>query len=180
MKNATVNTNGKVEVIEIEVDGIKYVQTRPNYYYKNVNGKQTRIAKVEWEMAWEKSGMAEKMAKEAEEAKAKPAKAKKARRSKDVALEVDGVTITKKQADFIQLMPEDDFYEAGLNSALWIDVLCDTIADKFNPMAVGAMVSTLREKGIIYVDVQKVNGKKSKYIGFTDLGKKIAKELGLE
>lgn len=48
-----------------------------------------------------------------------------------------------------------------------------------NAMVVGAMVSTLREKDLIYVAQGKVNGKKCKYFGFTDLGKAIIKELGL-
>ena len=80
---------------------------------------------------------------------------------------------------FIRLLPNDDFYENGLDSALWIDVLCDTLAGEFNPMALGAMVSTLREKYLISVGVQKVNGKKCKFFGFTELGKRVARELGL-
>jgi len=119
----------------------------------------------------------DKQAEDAINGKSKPAK--KPRRSKDIAFEMNGFTLTAKQVNFIQMIPNDDFYEHGLDSTLWIDCLCDTVADIFNPMAVGAMVSTLREKEIIYVDIQKVNGKKCKYFGFTPLGKEIAKELGL-
>ena len=92
---------------------------------------------------------------------------------------VNHVTLTEKQVRFIRLLPSDDFYENGLDSSLWIDVLCDTLADEFNPMALGAMVSTLREKHLISVGVQKVNGKKCKFFGFTELGKRVASELGL-
>lgn len=90
------------------------------------------------------------------------------------------ITLTEKQVKFIRLLPNDDFYEQGLDSHLWIDVLCDTLADEFNPMALGAMVSTLREKHLIAVGAQKVNGKKCKFFGFTELGKRVARELGLE
>lgn len=212
MKNAKAN-NGQAQIIGIEVNGIKYTQTRPGYYYKNVDGKQTRIPKAEWEQAfdeytqtasdnaeqdaWQAEADAELEAREqkqADEDKAaektmnKQAKAKKTtKKSKDIAFEGTfeyaneefHITLTAKQVRFIKRMPEDDFYEHGLDSALWIDVFCDTIADEFNPMAVGAMVSTLREKKLIGVGVQKMNGKKCKYMAFTALGQMVAKELGL-
>jgi hypothetical protein len=106
-------------------------------------------------------------------------KTSKPRKSKDVAFEGAGITLTAKQVDFIKMMPNDDFYENGLDSTLWIDVFCDTVADKFSPMAVGAMVSTLKEKHLITVTVERVNGKKSKYMAFTETGKEVAKQLGL-
>ncbi len=180
------NANGQAQVIDFEMDGIRYTMTRVGYYYKKENGKQVRIGKAEWDAAWEQSGEAEKQEREAEAAKSdKEAEkamkkiAKKPRKSKDIAFEGNGVTLTEKQVKFIKRVPDDDFYENGLDSTLWIDVLCDTIADEFNSMSVGAMVSTLREKGVIYVDKQKVNGKWSKYFGFTEIGQKIVKELGL-
>lgn len=121
------------------------------------------------------------------EEKKAPKKAKKApRKSKDIALEAkltDGkvITLTAKQVDFIRHIPDTSFYEHGLDSTPWCDVLTDEIGGQFagKPMTVGAMISTLREKGIIYVSMEKVNGKKAKYFGFTEIGKKIAKELGL-
>lgn len=117
--------------------------------------------------------------KQAEDAINGKTKVKKPRKSKDIAFEMQGFTLTAKQVNFIKMMPEDDFYENGLDSTLWIDCFCDTVAGTFNPMAVGAMVSTLREKDMIYVGIEKMNGKKCKYFGLTPLGKKIAKELGL-
>lgn len=129
-------------------------------------------AKAEQEQA-----ASDKQAEDAVNGKAK--KVKKPRKSKDIAHESHGITLTKKQVAFIQAMPQDDFYEHGVDSALWIDVYTDTVADLFSPMAVGAMVSTLREKDIISVTEDRVNGKKCKYMSFTALGKEIAKELGL-
>lgn len=122
----------------------------------------------------------DKQAEDAINGKSKPKKARKPRRSKDIAFEMEGMpTLTKKQVLFIQHMPDDDFYENGLDSALWIDCYADTVAEIFNPMAVGAMVSTLREKGIIAVGEGRVNGKKCRSMALTTLGQKIAKELGL-
>lgn len=187
-EDKNMKTRGtQVQVVDFEFNGMKFTNTRPGYYYKKQDGKQVRIGKAEWDAAWEQSGEAERAAREAEAEKSDKAAekamnkgAKKPRRSKDIAYKGNGVTLTKKQVDFIKRIPEDDFYENGLDSMLWIDVFCDTVADQFNPMAVGAMVSTLREKKLINVGMQRVNGKNSKFMNFTDLGKEIAKDLGLK
>lgn len=122
------------------------------------------------------------------EKKTAPKKAKKTpRKSKDIAYThcpngTDAITLTTKQVDFIKHIPDTCFYEHGLDSTPWCDVLADEIGGQFagKPMTVGAMISTLREKGIIHVGVEKVNGKKAKFFAFTDIGRQIAKELGLE
>lgn len=112
-------------------------------------------------------------------------KAKKVRRSKDVAfscLYLDKeITLTAKQVDFIHHIPDTSFYENGLDSTPWCDVLADEIGGQFagKPMTVGAMISTLREKGLIYVGTDRINNKKAKYFGFTPIGAAIAEQLGL-
>jgi hypothetical protein len=92
-----------------------------------------------------------------------------------------GVILTAKQVAFIKELPRTQFWTGGLDSALWIDILCDELSDKMGPMTIGAMVSTLREKHLLVVSVGSYdNGKKAKYIAFTELGKKVvAKVLGL-
>lgn len=122
------------------------------------------------------------------ETKKAPKKAKKTpRKSKDIAYTycpngTDTITLTAKQVDFIRHIPDTCFYEHGLDSTPWCDVLADEIGGQFagKPMTVGAMISTLREKGLIRVGVEKVNGKKSKFFEFTDIGRQVAKELGLK
>ena len=100
----------------------------------------------------------------------------------------DGVNVilTAKQVAFIKELPGTQFWENGLDSALWIDVLCDELSDKMGPMTVGAMTSTLREKHLLVVSVGQHGGgiegkgRKSKYMELTELGKKVAaKVLGL-
>lgn len=131
---------------------------------------------------------------EAEAAVNEKPKTKKIRRSKDIAFEgvfetgkgdsfkVNKITLTSKQVDFIKHIPDTCFYENGLESTMWCDVLADEIGGQFagKPMTVGAMVSTLREKSLIYVSTDRINGRKAKFFGFTDLGKMVAKEMGLE
>lgn len=113
--------------------------------------------------------------------KAEKKAVKRTRKSKDIAHESNGVTITAKQADFIKHLPDSSFWGNGLDSALWCDILADEIGGQFagKPMAVGAMISTLREKNLI--NVSKDNSRKGhpKFMVLTDIGKQVAKELGL-
>ena len=108
-------------------------------------------------------------------------KASKPRKSKDIAHESNGVTLTAKQVDFMKEMTKTNFWENGLESALWCDILADEIGGQFanKPMTVGAMISTLREKSLVRVMQDRVNGRKCKFFELTELGKEIAKELGL-
>lgn len=90
------------------------------------------------------------------------------------------VIITPKQVEFIRLLPTSNFWENGVDSALWIDVLCDELEDKMGPMTIGAMVSTLREKHLLEVAVDCQGKRKAKYFRFTNTGKAVAaKVLGL-
>lgn len=120
--------------------------------------------------------------KKAEEAVNGKETKKKTRRSKDVAYEGNDVTLTAKQVDFIKHIPDTSFYENGLDSMPWCDVLADEIGGQFagKPMTTGAMISTLKEKGVIVVGAEKVNGHKAKYFCFTEIGRKVATDLGLE
>lgn len=84
-----------------------------------------------------------------EEAKALTARP---RRPKDVAFEADGVTLTAKQLDFLRelaALSEDDLL-GNPESGVWCDILCDAIGGQFRgkPMTVGAMLSTICEKGL--------------------------------
>ena len=100
----------------------------------------------------------------------------------------DGISVilTEKQVKFIRLLPMTQFWNSGVDSSLWVDVLCDDLATEMGPMTVGAMISTLREKHLLSVAVGQYGenadrkGRKAKYITFTGLGKKVAtKVLGL-
>ena len=108
-------------------------------------------------------------------------KKKRTRKSKDIAYEGHEVTLTAKQVDFIRHLPDTCFWERGLDSALWTDVLADEIGGQFagKPMTTGAMISTICEKGLANRANDRVNGRKSTFMVLTELGKKVAAELGL-
>lgn len=148
---------------------------------KQYRDEQQKILDKQAEEAFNKSKKAKKMV-------GATVKAKKPRKSKDIAFEhkfENGITITltAKQVDFIHHIPDTSFYENGTDSTVWCDILADEIGGKFEgkPMTVGAMISTLREKNVISVGVDKDrNGRKAKFFEFTEYGKDIAKELGLK
>lgn len=85
-------------------------------------------------------------------------KAPRRRRSRDVAAAVESatgeVTVTARQLQFLRELARTPQYVEGA-SALWIDILIDEIGVESrtftNGMQVGAMVSTLREKGLVEV-----------------------------
>lgn len=112
---------------------------------------------------------------------AAPAEKSKKRKSKDIAHEFGGVTLTAKQVDFIKHLPDTCFW-GDLNSEIWVDCLCDEIGGQFKgkPMTVGAMISTLCEKKLGARCRQKVDGRMATSFKLTELGQKIAAELGVE
>lgn len=90
-------------------------------------------------------------------------------------------TLTAKQVDFIKHLPDTGFWENGLESTLWCDVLADEIGGQFagKPMTVGAMISTLREKDLIRVGKDLDRKGKPKFMRLTEMGQAVAIDLGL-
>ena len=187
------------------LDGTTYTQTKTGYCYKTT-GKQDKKGnditiriprgifeeKLEeyvkldsWDTESEvnaRKAKQEKSDREAEKAVNKPKKQskRKPRKSKDIAYEGSGVTLTSKQKDFLEKLPGTGLWENGLESSIYCDELADEISGQFKgkPMTIGAMISTLREKGILSVGRAECKGK-PKYIELTELGKEIATGLGL-
>lgn len=91
------------------------------------------------------------------------------------------VVITARQVEFLRHLPDTGFWENGLDSCLWVDILCDEIEGSFEgkPMSVGAMVSTLREKGLLRTGRGKVERRMAKFFELTETGKKVAAQLGV-
>lgn len=113
-------------------------------------------------------------------------KPRKARKSKDIAYEGHGKTLTAKQVDFLLDLKQTDQWD-GFDTMFWTDVICDEIEGQFagKPMTVGAMISTLCEKGLAerskgdFTDPVTNRTRRSTYMAFTGLGQEIAEELGL-
>lgn len=98
---------------------------------------------------------------------------------------IDPTTITPKQEAFIKAASMNEFYKNG-DGSIWLDVLVEELehGHRIGPMTAGAMVSTLREKGLITVGVDvrenAITGKfnKFKYFSFTDTGREMLIKYG--
>lgn len=184
------------------VNGIEYIANAAGtYFWKVENGKKTRISRSEFELAYEaytdlaaeddleeldeqelvreaQKEMAEASDRQAEEAINKP-KTRKPRSKAVKTLVIDGVEIglTEKHLMLLHAMPKSNFWDNGLDSCPWTFSVVDAVEGEMSAMAAGAVISTLREKGIILVGIGAT--KKERWIEFTDLGKKVAAELGI-
>lgn len=115
----------------------------------------------------------------------KQPKAKKSRKSKNVfhtSIAVPGLTLTDKQVEFMLHLSDTCFWEDGLDSTVWVDCLCDDIQGQFagKPMTVGAMISTLCEKGLGIRTTERRDGRKCTSFALTETGKLVAAEVGLQ
>lgn len=170
---------------KFELNGVVYTQkdAKGTYCYKGGQRIPYKVFLERYEEYKQTDAYKAEQATKAE----KPAKIKKTSKPRTKAafeqevMEVQ-VRLTEKQVDFIKHMSDTCFWEHGLDSTPWIDILAEEIGGQFanNPYLVGAMVSTLREKGLISVGADKVNGRKCKFFALTEVGKEVAKELGLE
>lgn len=120
----------------------------------------------------------------ASKAEEKPKK-KSSRAKKNAAymatINGEEITLTEKQVDFFHHLPDTCYWENGVDSVIWVDCLCDDIGGQFanKPMTVGAMISTICEKGLGVRTKDRMNGRKATAFALTELGKEVAKELGL-
>lgn len=105
------------------------------------------------------------------------------RRPKDVAFEHEGtgVTLTARQCEFLRAASACPCWAEG-DGTLWTDVLLDEMG--VNGMSFGAMVSTLREKGLLRVwaesrgDGATGRSRKVKALAVTDLGAEVLGAAG--
>lgn len=193
--------------ITFELFGATYTRKANGYCFARCNGetaKTRRVGKAEFEARYAEYQMMNMTIDEIEEAVTKveeeitteeveavaaemaPKTNKSSRSKKNTAfrVDVDGVEIalTAKQADFIKHLPDTYFWENGLDSCIWVDCLCDDIGGQFEgkPMTVGAMISTICEKGLGSRGTDRRDGRKATCFALTDTGKVVAKALGLK
>mgnify|MGYP002624165840 CR=1 FL=1 len=113
----------------------------------------------------------------------KEKKAAKPRRSKDVAFEMqfghETVTLTAKQVAFLLHLSRTGLY--AIDAEMVIEDIVMSIDGQFadKPMTIGAMISTLCEKGLAVRTKIRVEKRKVTAFSFTPSGRDTVKELGL-
>lgn len=164
-------------LVETEAEKDKATEDAFNGVTEKASGKPEKTQKTT------KVQKDSKKAEGTKEAKEKAPKTKKVPEG-GAEFEIDDlkVILTAKQVDFIKHLPDTCFWENGLESCIWVDCLCDEIKGQFEgkPMTVGAMVSTLCEKGLGVRAKDKINGRKATSFHLTELGKQVAQKLGLK
>lgn len=183
--------------ITFELFGTTYTRKANGYCFKaceqSESGKIHRIGKAEFEAKYaEYEAMEMTLTEiESEEIEAVAAEmapktkksTKKSKKNAAFVMTVDEteITLTAKQVDFIKHLPDTNFWEDGIDSVIWVDCLCDDIGGQFEdkPMTVGAMISTICEKGLGTRCTDRRDGRKCTSFALTETGKVVAKKLGL-
>ena len=88
------------------------------------------------------------------------------------------VLLTPKQVEFLERLEENETWEQD-GSGRWFygDHYAECLSDTMSPMSVGAMVTTLREKGVIRTEYTRYNGRKVCKFQLTDMGKFVYDRL---
>lgn len=88
------------------------------------------------------------------------------------------VLLTPKQTEFMERMEEYENWESG-NHGKWLygDLYAECLSDTMPPMSVGAMITTLREKGVIRTEYTRANGRKVCKFQLTELGMLVYNRL---
>lgn len=113
-----------------------------------------------------------------------PARGKSTPRSKlqpggfEDTFEGKRVLLTPKQVEFLERLEENETWEQD-DSGRWFygDQYAECLSDTMSPVSVGAMVTTLREKGAIRTEYTRYNGRKVCKFQLTDMGKFVYDRL---
>lgn len=88
------------------------------------------------------------------------------------------VLLTPKQTEFMERLEEYENWESGNHGKwLYVDLYAECLSDTMPPMSVGAMITTLREKGVIRTEYSKVGGRKICRFQLTELGQYVYNKL---
>lgn len=86
--------------------------------------------------------------------------------------------LTPKQTEFIERLEENDTWEHGdLGKWFYGDHYAECLSDTMSPMSVGAMITTLREKGVIRTEYARVDGRRVCKFQLTELGMLVYNRL---
>lgn len=97
--------------------------------------------------------------------------------SLSVALGEVSVLLTPKQLEFMERLSECPGFDGSLGAEYSVSAYAVELEDTMNPMSVGAVVTTLREKGILTTRKCNVGGVKGSMFSLTDMGGTLYSKL---
>lgn len=105
-------------------------------------------------------------------------KPKTRRRVKEGCVTVNGVVLTPKQLEFMERLPEcPEWGKDKENGRYLVSGYAEELSDTMNPISVGAMVTTLREKELLITERVRVDGARGCMFTLTDKGKQVYRSL---
>lgn len=98
--------------------------------------------------------------------------------SVSVALEKASVLLTPKQLEFMERLSEcPGWAESGPSGTYVASEYAQELEDTMNPMSVGAVLTTLREKDLLQTKKDRIGGIRCCVFSLTDLGVKVYNKL---
>lgn len=86
--------------------------------------------------------------------------------------------LTPKQVEFMERLSENEGWDTeGPQGAYYADSYAEALSDTMTPMGVGAMITTLREKGILTTEYSRVGGCRKCQFTLTELGRQVYNKL---
>lgn len=88
------------------------------------------------------------------------------------------IVLTPKQVEFVERLEEYENWDND-NHGKWLygDLYAECLSDTMSPMSVGAMITTLREKGVIRTERDHVDGRRVCKFQLTELGMLVYSNL---
>ena len=91
------------------------------------------------------------------------------------------IILTPKQLEFMERLSEHpEWKKLGINGKYVASEYAEELSDTMNPMSVGAVITTLREKGILITERTRIGGVKCCMFQLTDTGIQIYNKLVVE
>ena len=86
--------------------------------------------------------------------------------------------LTPKQVEFMERLSENEGWDIkGPQGAYYADSYAEALSDTMTPMGVGAMITTLREKGVLTTEYSRVGGCRKCQFTLTELGQQVYDKL---
>lgn len=159
-----------------KLDRVTYTHNKEGYFAQVDGGKRGRITKEAYDRAMARA-TGKKPTKTEKVVVLRPLERVIRKAQIGGVMAEDGersVLLTKSQLEFLR-----DFNQSGFSTPCLTRDLIDYIGDGTDnvSMTIGALISTLREKGVLITTMQRMDGRAHKAIVFTEFGSAVLRAL---
>lgn len=149
----------------------------PRWLMEGIANKEAKQEELTPEMPTEATGTATEAHRTPRTARSTP-RPRKQEGSVSVALGEASVLLTPKQLEFVERLSEcPGWGESGPAGEYTASEYAQELSDTMNPMSMGAVLTTLREKGLLQTEKRRVGAIKCCVFKLTDLGAQVYNKL---